>query len=99
MFPTCKDLFDTSSSDDDSLYGFSKEELNMASESKSSRKVPSSTTISVVTSTTATSTSSSCTIASTCRSRLRSLKLAESQSEPLVVQQDSGFHLVDSSFS
>ena len=99
MFPTSKDLFDTSSSDDNSFYGFSKEELNMASKSKSSRKLPSSTAISVVTSSTATSTSSSCTITSTCRSRLRSLKLAESQSEPLVVQQDSGLHLVDSYFS
>ena len=49
MFPTCKDLFDISSSDDNSFYGFSKEELNMASKSKSSRKVPSSTAISVVT--------------------------------------------------
>ena len=86
MFPTCKDLFDTSSSDDSSFYGFSKEELNMASKSKSSRKVPLSTAISVVASTTATSTSSSCTTASTCRSRLRTLKLAESQLEPLVVQ-------------
>ena len=72
----------------------------LVTKSKSSRKVPSSTAISVVTSTTATSTSTSCTITSTCRSRLRTLKLAESQSEPLIVQQDSsGFHLVDSSFS
>ena len=71
----------------------------MTSKSKSSRKLLSSTTISVVTSPTATSTSSSCTIMSTCRSRLRSLKLAESQSEPLVVQQDSGFHLEDLCFS
>ena len=55
MFPTCKDLFDTSSS--------------------------------------------SCTVTSSCRLRLRSLKLAESQSEPLAVQQDSSLYLVDSYFS
>ena len=99
MFPTCKDLFDTSSSDDNSFYGFSKEELNMASKSRSGRKLSSPTAISVVTSSTATSTSSSCTVTSSCRLRLRSLKLAESQSEPLIVQQDSGLHLVDSYFS
>ena len=99
MFPTCRDLFDTSSSDDNSFYGFSKEELNMASKSKSSRKLSSPTAISVVTSSTATSTSSSCTVTSSCRLRLRSLKLAESQSEPLAVQQDSSLHLVDSYFS
>ena len=93
MFPTCKDLPDTSSSDDNSFYDVSKEELNMASKSKSSRKLPSSTAISVV------GTSSSCTVTSTCRLRLHSLKLAESQSEPLAVQQDSGLHLVDSYFS
>ena len=33
-------LFGTSNSDDKSFYGFSKEELNMASKSKSRRKVP-----------------------------------------------------------
>ena len=99
MFPTCKDLFDTSSYDDNSFYGFSKEELNMASKSRSGRKLSSPTAISVVTSSTAKSTSSSCTVTSSCRLRLRSLKLAESQSEPLVVQQDSGLHLVDSYFS
>ena len=99
MFPTCKDLFDTSSSGDNSFYGFSKEELNMASKSRSSRKLSSPTAISVVTSSTATSTSSSCTVTSSCRLRLRSLKLAESQSEPLAVQQDSSLHLVDSYFS
>ena len=99
MFPTCKDLFDTSSSDDNSFYGFSKEELNMASKSRSGRKLSSPTAISVVTSSTATSTSSSCTVTSSCRLRLHSLKLAESQLEPLVVQQDSGLHLVDSYFS
>ena len=43
MFPTCKDLFDTSSSDDNSFYGFSKEELNMASKSRSGRKLSSPT--------------------------------------------------------
>ena len=99
MFPTSKDLFDTSSSDDNLFYGFSKEELNMTSKFKSSRKLPSSTTISVVTSSTATSTSSSCTVTSMCRLRLCSLKPAESQSEPLAVQQDSDLHLVDSYFS
>ena len=99
MFPTCKDLFDTSSSDDNLFYGFSKEELNMASKSRSSTKLSSPTVISVVTSSTATSTSSSCTVTSSCRLRLRSLKLAESQSEPLTVQQDSTLHLVDSYFS
>ena len=99
MFSTCKDLFDTSSSDDNSFYGFSKEELNMASKSRSGRKLSSPTAISVVTSSTATSTSSSCTVTSSSRLRLRSLKLAESQSEPLVVQQDSGPRLVDSYFS
>ena len=99
MFPTCKDLFDTSSSDDNSFYGFSKEELNVASKSKSSRILSSPTAISVVTSSTATSKSSSCTVTSSCRLRLRSLKLAESQSEPLAVQQDSSLHLVDSYFS
>ena len=97
MFPSCKDLFDTSSSDDNSFHGFSEEELNMASKSKSSRKLPSSTT--VVTSSTATSPSSSCTVTSSCRLRLRSLTLAECQSEPLAVQQDSSLHLVDSYFS
>ena len=51
MIPTCKDLFNTLSSDDNSFNGFSKVELNMASKSKSSRKVPSSTAIPVVTST------------------------------------------------
>ena len=99
MFPTCKDLFDTSSSDDNSFYGFSKEELNMASKLRSSRKLSSPTAISVVTSSYATSTSSSCTVTSSCRLRLSSLKLAESQSEPLAVQQDSSLHLVDSYFS
>ena len=99
MFPTCKDLFDTSSSDENSFYGFSKEELNMASKSKSSRKLSSPTAISVVTSSTLTSTSSSCTVTSSCQLRLRSLKLAESPSEPLAVQQDSSLHLVDSYFS
>ena len=34
MFPTCKGLFDASSSDDNSFYGFSKEELTMASNRK-----------------------------------------------------------------
>ena len=53
MFPTCKDLFDTSSSDDNSFYGFSKEEINIASKSRSGRKLSSPTTISVVTSSTA----------------------------------------------
>ena len=91
MFPTFRDLFHTLRSDDNSFYGFSKEELDMVSKWKSSRKV---------TSPTATRTSSSCTITSTCRLRLRTLKLVESQSEPLIVQQDSsGFHLVDKSFS
>ena len=71
----------------------------MALKSKSSRKVPLLTAISVITSTTSTSIGSLCTITSRCQSRLRTLKLAESQSEPLVVQEDSGFHLVDSSFS
>ena len=99
MFPTCKDLFDTSSSDDNSFYGFSKEELNMALKSRSGRKLSSPTTISVITSSTTTSTSSSCTVTSSCRLRLRSLKLAESQSKPLVVQQDPSLHLVDSYFS
>ena len=71
----------------------------MASKSKSSRKLSSPTAISVVTSSTATSTRSSCTVTSSCRLRLRSLKLAESQSEPLAVQQNSSLHLVDSYFS
>ena len=71
----------------------------MASKSKSSRKLSSPTAICVVTTSTATSTSSSCTVTSSCRLRLRSLKPAESQSEPLAVQQDSSLHLVDSHFS
>ena len=42
MFPSCKDLFDTTSSSDDNLfYGFSEEELNMAR----NRKVVGSTIV------------------------------------------------------
>ena len=70
----------------------------MASKSKSSRKVPPSTAISVVTSTTATSSSSSRQCVD--QDYIIMLKLVESQSGPLIVQQDSsGFHWRDSSVS
>ena len=97
MFPTCKDLFNTtSSSDDNSFYGFSKEELKHGLQIE---RYQESTIVN----------SNIC-----ChkhrykfimhyhvngRSRLCMLKLAESGSDPLMVlQNSSGFHLIDSSF-